>query len=217
MAAVVINSFDTLCAATADWLNRADLTDQIPAFITLTTAQFNRELRLRDMMIRADTTSDQENVQLPDDWLEHYSLVLDPGTPPQSPGWTNPPLRYMSEKESNALKQKNFGGTGQVTGYTVIGNMIELVLPPGADVDLKMVYYQRIPDLSTTVQTNWLLAKSPDLYLYSTLMQASPYLKDDDRMQVWGNTRQALMEMVRMESEAALRPRSGFRAQVKPF
>jgi hypothetical protein len=212
MPAIQITTYDELVAAAKDWLNRGDLDDQVPAFVTLTTAQFNRELRLRDMMVRADTVSDAENVELPDDWLEHYSLVLAPGGSPQFP-----PLRYLSEKESNEIKAANLESGGTPEGYTVIGNMIELVPAPGSDVELKMVYYQRIPDLGPTNQNNWLLRKSPDLYLYSVLMQAQPYLKDDERLASWIQLRAAIGEAMRLESEASLRPRSGLTARARAF
>ena len=209
MAEVQITTYPELLAAGADWLNRQDLTDQLPAFVTLTEAQFNRELRVRDMMVRANTTSAQENVELPVDWLEHYSLAL--AVAPSTP------LRYMSEKESNELKASAYP-SGTPIGYTLIANMIELVPAPGGDVDLRMVYYAKIPPLRSAVPpTNWLLTKSPDLYLYSMLMQAAPYLKDDERLATWGQARGALMESIRMESEASLRPRSGLVAHAKPL
>jgi hypothetical protein len=209
MPAVQIANYSELLSAGADWLNRQDLTDQIPAFVTLAEAQFNRELRVRDMMIRAHTTSDAENVDLPDDWLEHYSLQL-LGTPGE-------PLRYMSESESNAIKA-GLGGAGRPpVGYTLIGGMIELVPAPTGDCDLRMVYYARIPSLSIAAPTNWLLTKSPDLYLYSTLLQAAPYLKDDDRLATWVQVRAALMEAIRLESERSLRPTSGLTARARAF
>jgi len=210
MVAVTIQSYSDLLSAAASWLNRGDIDDQVPAFVTLAESQFNREMRVRDMMVRADATSDAENVQLPDDWLEHYSLQL-------APGGGGLFLEYMSERESNQLKSSLQGTSGPVQGYTVIGNAIELIPAPGDNVDLKMVYYARIPSLSTVVQGNWLLTKSPDLYLYSTLLQAEPFLKNDDRLPLWAQMRTALMEAIRMESEASLRPRSGFVARAKSF
>ena len=207
---MTVSSYDDLCAQVADHLNRTDLETVIPTFVQLSEAQFNREMRVRDMMVRADATSDAENVQLPDDWLEHYSLQL-------APGGGGLFLDYMSERASNQLKSSLQGTSGPVMGYTVIGNAIELVPAPGDNVDLKMVYYARIPSLSTVVQANWLLTKSPDLYLYSTLLQAEPFLKNDDRLPLWAQMRTALMEAIRMESEASLRPRSGFVARARPF
>ena len=53
------------------------------------------------------------------------------------------------------------------------------------DPNLVMVYYQRIPALSDTVTTNWLLEAHPDLYLYTTLGAAEAWLKNDPRLPVW--------------------------------
>jgi len=205
----MIASYDDLCAQTADHLNRQDLTTTIPTFVQLAEAQFNRELRFRDMMIRANATSDAENVQLPDDWLEHYSLQLD-----TSDGTF---LDYISERESNQLKAISGNIGGFVEFYTLIGNAIELIPAPGDNVNLKMVYYARIPSLSTLAPSNWLLVKSPDLYLYSTLLQAEPYLKNDQRLTLWAQLRTAIVEAMRLESEASLRPRSGLVAKVRAF
>jgi len=199
MVTNLITTYDELLTAGADWLNRGDLVDQMPTFVRLAEAQLNRDLRVRDMMVRAETTSDLENVELPNDFLEHYSLQLVP------PGQ---PLMYMSERESNDVKAA--GIAGPVAGYTILDNMIELVPAPSGDVDLKMVYYARIPSLGATTPSNWLLVKSPDLYLFSTLLQATPYLKDDERIAVWGQARVGVMESMRLESEASMRPRAGY-------
>ena len=76
---------------------------------------------------------------------------------------------------------------------------------PTADVDLLLTYYAKIPALSDTITTNWLLTKSPDLYLYSALLEATPYLKNDERLQVWATARQQVMDAMRMESERSMR------------
>lgn len=206
MPAVEILDYDDLLQAAADWLNRADLTDQVPAFVRFAEAQFNRELRVRDMMVRAYTTSANELVELPSDWLEHYSLTTADGGV----------LEYMTEANSNRLKGD--GMAGETFGYTVVGNAIELVPMPGADMELRMVYYARIPHLGPSEPSNWLLAKYPDVYLYSVLLQAMPYLKDDARLATWIQLRAAMIESMRLESEAALRPRGGpLIARVRAF
>lgn len=206
MPAVDIADYDDLLQAAADWLNRADLTDQIPAFVRFAESQFNRELRVREMMTRASTTSANELVELPNDWLEHYSLTTADGGV----------LEYMTEANSNRLKGD--GMSGETFGYTVVGNAIELVPMPGADMELRMVYYARIPHLGSTQPSNWLLAKYPDVYLYSVLLQAMPYLKDDARLSVWIQLRAGMIESMRLESEAALRPRGGsLIARVRAF
>jgi len=218
MASTYITDWTSLCSTAADWLNRADLTDQIPVFVTLAEASFNRELRVRDMLVRADATSNQENVELPDDWLETYSLTIQPGSPPTPQNFQPAALRYMSESESNNIKAQMYGAAcWPPYGYTLIDGMIELVPIPSGNVDLRLVYYARIPALSAAQPSNWLLAKSPDLYLYGTLLQAMPYLKDDDRLPTWAQMRGGLIESIRLESERAMRPTSGLTARAKAF
>ena len=44
---MAIGTFAELKTATANWLDRSDLTDRIPEFIALAEARFNRVLRIR--------------------------------------------------------------------------------------------------------------------------------------------------------------------------
>ena len=46
---MAIGTYDELKTAVANWLDRDDLTDRIPEFISLAEARFNRVLRLRSM------------------------------------------------------------------------------------------------------------------------------------------------------------------------
>ena len=48
-----------------------------------------------------------------------------------------------------------------------------------------MIYRQNIPALTSTNTSNWLLTLAPDLYLYGTLLETAPYLKEDERIQTW--------------------------------
>jgi len=45
----VITDYASLQAEVAGWLARADLTSQIPTFIQLAEARFNRDVRVREM------------------------------------------------------------------------------------------------------------------------------------------------------------------------
>ena len=69
-----ITNYATLQSAVADYLNRADLSSQIQTFIQLVESDLNTRLRSREMIVRATTTSDQEYVEVPSDWLEAISL-----------------------------------------------------------------------------------------------------------------------------------------------
>ena len=64
-----ITDYSSLQSAVADYLNRADLTSQIQMFIQFCESSINANLRSRDMIVRAQATSDKEYVKLPFDWL----------------------------------------------------------------------------------------------------------------------------------------------------
>lgn len=195
---MAIATYSDLQSAASDWLNRADLTAVVPSFIALAEAKFNRELRTRDMLKRSEAVSTNEYVAVPADFLEAYNLELNmTGIAAQ------PPLEFIGPNEAKTLKANKI--TNQVRYFTVIDGAFELIPAPQANVDLLLTYYSRIPSLSNTQTTNWLLTRSPDLYLYSTLLEAAPYLKDDARVQLWAAARQQVIDAMQLESERSMR------------
>jgi hypothetical protein len=210
---MALTNYNDLKAAVADWLNRADLTSQIPDFITLAEAKFNRVLRTRDMITRQVATTNNEFVPVPNDWLETYQLEL----PPQASSGIKTPLQYISPNEAAIYQASEM--PGKTRYYTIIDGLFELVPKPptGTTVTLTAVYYAKIPALSTSNAQNWLLVKAPDLYLYQSLANAAPYLNNDDRVATWLGLVQQGMEDMRMESERAMRSQTSLVAQRRGF
>ena len=52
---------------------------------------------------------------------------------------------------------------------------------PAEDYAFEVLYYERIAPLSSTNQTNWLTQNAPNAMLFGTLLQAMPFLKNDQR------------------------------------
>jgi hypothetical protein len=64
-----------------------------------------------------------------------------------------------------------------------------LITPtPAATDTLEILYYEQPRFLDNETQTNWLTEYAPDLLLYATLLEATPFLKNDERMQMWQTT-----------------------------
>lgn len=61
------------------------------------------------------------------------------------------------------------------------------VVAPTPDVayPLEVVYYRQLPLLDDTNQTNWLTDIAPQMLLYATLLEASAFLKNDERVATW--------------------------------
>lgn len=206
---MAISTYSELKAAVADWLNRADLTSVIPDFISLAEAQINRQLRTHDMLKRATATVEDDYFSVPTDWLETSVLV--------NLGTKTFPMEYVDYERLNELK--GLSPTGDPKFYTMIDGKF-LILPAATSdspATLELSYYGKIPALSDSNTTNWLLTKSPDLYLYATLMQAEPYLKNDERVAIWATAMQNSLENMRLEGERSKRPSGGLNANRRSF
>jgi len=174
---MALDTFSGLKTTIADYLNRDDLTSVIPSFITLAEAKFNRKLRVRQMVKRANATLDTQYFAFPSDFLQAKEFQLN----------TNPItyLQYVTQNQGDYASQNNYIAVGKPQFYTIIGTQIEVIPTPDTSYTGELTYYGKIPALSDSNTSNWLLAYAPDLYLYGALVEATPYLKDDDRLATW--------------------------------
>ena len=187
-----ITDYASLQSQIAAWLNREDLTAQIPVFIQFVEADINTRLRTREMIVRATATSSAEFVQLPSNWLEAINLHIVDG---------QQPLRFVTLDEADRINQQQYYTASSF--YSLMNGAIELVPAPGDDLEIEMIYYGKVPALSTTVTTNWLLTKAPDLYLYGALVHASPFLMDDQRIPTFASMYSTRFESLNDESTAS--------------
>jgi len=188
----MITNYATLQSAIADYLNRQDLTAQIPMFIQFAEADINSRLRCREMIKRATATSAAEFVGLPVDWLEGINLQIVGG---------KSPLRYVTLDEADRLKKAQV--YTQVGAYSLMDGAIELIPDPANNVEIEMVYYGAVPSVITS-NTNWLLTKAPDVYLYGALTHAAPFLLDDQRLPVFSSIYLQRVETLNGESQKSL-------------
>jgi hypothetical protein len=172
-----ITNYSELQAAVASWLNRSDLTANITDFITLAEAQLNTDLKTRAMETKTTlaTVVGVNTVTLPTDMLEMRRL--------QVVGTYNQPLSYRTPDELSIDYASNM--SAQPIVFTIIGGNIELAPIPDGVYSLELTYQQRIPALSVSNTTNWLLTSWPNAYLYASLLAAAPFIMNDERLPTW--------------------------------
>lgn len=180
---MAIGTYSELLTAGANWLARSDLTDRLPEFIALAEAKFNRELRCNQMETRSYTTvntsaTEPEFIALPGDFQTMRRVRLSGVT-------GKPRLVAVTQHQANVLRTSLDNEAGQPIYYTIMGDEMELVPTPSEAYEIEMVYRANIPALSDSNTTNWLLTLAPDAYLYGMLLESAPYIKDDNRIQVW--------------------------------
>ncbi len=185
---MTIATYSDLQASIANWLNRSDLTDIIPDFIALAEDRLSGDLKTRAMEAKTTiaTVGGANTVALPSDMLEMRRL--------QILGSYNQPLSYRSPDELSIDYADNRVGKPAV--FTVVGANIELAPIPDGVYSVDITYQQRIPALSITNTTNWLLTAWPSAYLYGSLIAAEPFLKNDERMPVWQSLYQEAVDNI---------------------
>jgi hypothetical protein len=83
-----------------------------------------------------------------------------------------------------------------------------LVAPtPAAAYDFEVLYYERVQPLDSSNQTNWFTIYAPQALLYGSLMQAMPFLKNDERMPMWQQNYDLIMQTLMAEDKLRIADR----------
>lgn len=193
---MALSSYTDVQAAVAAWLHRDDLTASVPDFIALAESRIARDLRLRRQITSTDlvVTAGTPTVALPADWLELRALrLLVPDTA----------LGYLSGVQFVAHYLST--DTGAPQHYTIEGGNLRLGPTPDASGTLAATYFARLPALSDSTSTTWLLTEHPGLYLFGALAEAAPFLgQADNRVALWDTKyRSAVHEAQRADQAAA--------------
>jgi len=174
---MAISTYAELQTAVANWLDRDDLTDRIPEFIALSEARMNRVLRIRLMESKytASTAAAQRNYALPTGYLQMRNLQIN----------TTPirPCQYVTPEIYDRLYGSTTTGTPEI--YTIIANEIQLGPIPDGVQTIEMLFYKKISALSVTNTTEAMLTDNPDIYLYGALLEAEPFIMNDERVPLW--------------------------------
>ncbi len=113
---MALSTYTELKSSLADWLNRSDLTSVIPDFISLAEAQIERQLRTRQMIVRATASfaAAAEYGTVPDDFLEAKAIKLN----------TNPVtnLTFQTIDAMDSLSNTTYLSSGKPLYFSVVGN-----------------------------------------------------------------------------------------------
>ena len=171
---MALTTYTELKATISDFIARGDLTSVIPDFITLAEARLSRSVRAQEMQTSDTIALSSDVATLPADYQEWVSCRYVGTVPartqdlafvePDSPEWR---FRYRPN--------------GDPQMWTIMGNALEI--RPSGTGSVKLYYYKTLTSeaLSASNATNWLLDKSPDMYLYTSIAEFHLYMRDDAR------------------------------------
>lgn len=89
-----------------------------------------------------------------------------------------------------------------------------LVVPtPVVTYPWEVLYYQLPPLLGDALQTNWLTDYAPNALLYRCLIEATPFIKNDERLATWQGLYQAEMQALDAEDLQNIANRESVRTE----
>jgi len=175
-----VMTYDNLISIIPEYLERSDQAtiNAIPTFITLAEIEIAREVKTLGQLQVATSAMNFGNPQLakPALWTKTVSMNYT-----NASGVRTPILLRKYEYLTNYWP--NNTNTSAPLFYADTDWDHWYIAPtPDQAYNFEVLYYERLPPLSSTNQTNWLTRNAPNVMLYGTLLQAMPYLKNDQRV-----------------------------------
>jgi hypothetical protein len=185
--------------------------EQIPRLINLAERRIARELKIQGFINVVSGTL-QTGVSVyakPDRWRDTVSINIGTGT-------NNNTRKVVFARAYEYLLSywPDRTATDQPEYYSDYDYSHWLLAPtPDAEYPFEILYYELPPLLDDAVQTNWLTEYAPQLLLYGTLVEATPFLKNDERIPVWQGMYDRAAAMLNGEDLAKILDRASVRKE----
>jgi hypothetical protein len=196
MTTASVMTYDSLVENIQSYLDRtdADTLAKIPLFIMLAEQTIASQIKfLGNLTVQASTmTIGQPIIDKPARWHKTVSMNV------TANGQKQPVLlrkyEYLREYAPDATV------TGVPAYYGDYDYTHWLVAPsPASAYEFEVLYYERLQPLDSSNQTNWFTIYAPQALLYGSLLQAMPYVKNDERMPMWQQNYDLIIQTLKQE------------------
>lgn len=157
--------------------------EQIPRLINLAERRISRELKVQGFInvVNGTMAIGQSVYAKPDRWRDTISINIGTGASNNTRK-----MLYTRDYEYCRAYWPDESQTEEPIFYADYNYSNWLVAPtPDEAYPFEIVYYELPPLLDDEVQTNWITEYAPQLLLYAALLEATPFLKNDERIPVW--------------------------------
>jgi hypothetical protein len=182
MTVAAVMTYDSLVADISSYLERTDTQtlEKIPTFIMLAEQVIASQIKfLGNLTVNESTMVQGTNIiAKPARWHKTVSLnvTVDGIRQPVFLRTYEYLRQYWNEATEEDIPRY----------YADYDYSHWLVAPTPADAyTFEVLYYERVQPLDSSNQTNWFTTYAPQAMLYGSLLQAMPFLKNDDRMPMW--------------------------------
>lgn len=186
--------------------------EQIPRLINLAERRIARELKVEGLInVLTGTLSPGLAVYpKPDRWRSTVSFNF--GTGDQNSEYNQ---LFPRSYEYVRSYWPNRDETDVPLFYAEYDYSNWIVAPtPDQAYPFEVLVYQLLPLLDDTNQTNWLTDYAPQVLLYASLLEATPFLKNDERIPVWQQMYDRSAQALNGEDLSKILDRSARRTEV---
>ena len=211
-------TFTTLQEDVRRYLERGDtlasdavVYEQLPRLINLAERRIARELKVQGFInvVNGALTAGQSVYDKPDRWRDTVSFSIGTGT-------SNNTYKTLFTRDYEYLRKywPDATQTDTPVFYSDYDYSHWLISPtPDADYPFEILYYELPALLDDSVQTNWITEFAPQLLLYGTLLEATPFIKNDERIPVWQDMYDRAAAMLNGEDLGKVLDRSAARKE----
>jgi hypothetical protein len=189
-------TYSSLVADISSYLERTDQAtlEKIPTFIMLAEQVIAAEIKFLGNLTPMQSTlvANEAVIAKPARWHKTVSMNVTVG------GIRQPVFlrkyEYLREYWPNPTQ------TDAPRYYADYDYTHWLIAPtPDDDYAFEVLYYERIQPLDSSNQVNWFTIYAPQALLYGTLLQAMPFLKNDERIPMWQAQYDKIMQVLKAE------------------
>jgi hypothetical protein len=212
MATAPILTYDSLVKLIYAYLERndQDVTDFIPYAIMLCESKLSHRVKqLGQQNVALATMTDATGiVKKPVRWRKTISMHW----LGQAPNLTHKEMYTRSYEYVRDYKENT--SVGSPLYYADYNFDYWLIAPAPVTGDkIEILYYERLNPLSSENQTNWFTINAPEAMIYGTLLEMSPFLKNDPRIGTWQAALEASINAIVGEDVARIADRSTTRQE----
>jgi len=182
--------------------------EQLPRLINMAERRIARDLKIQGFIVAVTTplSVGVSTYAKPNRWRETISMTT------KSDDTLTPVFTRSYEYCRNYWPDDT--QTGQPQFYADYDYSHWLLVPtPDAAYDLEVLYYELPVLLDDAQQTNWLTDYAPNLLLYGALLEATPFLKNDERITTWQNYYQSAANALNTEDLKKILDRDAARTE----
>lgn len=196
MTTASVMTYDSLVENIQSYLNRTDTAtiEKIPLFIMLAEQIIASQIKfLGNLTVNESTmTASTSVIDKPVRWHKTVSMNITVA------GVKQPVLlrkyEYLREYWPDDTEE------GLPKFYADYDYTHWLVAPtPDDDYTFEVLYYERVQPLDSSNQTNWFTIYAPQALLYGSLLQAMPFIKNDERVALWQQQYDMIMQTLTAE------------------